>query len=148
MKLGHGDDSGKKQMDSIVGLLFFGVPNRGMNIESLQPIVSDGKNRYLLESVGQYSDLLMQQDGKFGSTFRFKDSRVVSFFETKSSSTAIKVSYLSLTNNPQLLKILGKQFMKDEGSSRQSPSASILSDSPSLMGERRRALPSKSQRSR
>ena len=79
-------------MESIVGLLFFGVPNRGMDVESLQAIVGDEKNRYLLESVGQYSDLLLEQDGQFGSTFHFRDSRVVSFYETRPSPTAIKVS--------------------------------------------------------
>ena len=79
-------------MESIVGLLFFGVPNRGMDVESLQAIVGDKQNRYLLESVGQYSDLLLEQDGQFGSTFHFRDSHVVSFFETRSSPTAIKVS--------------------------------------------------------
>ena len=79
-------------MESLVGLLFFGVPNRGMDVESLQAIVGDKQNRYLLESVGQYSDLLLEQDGLFGSTFHFRDSHVVSFFETRSSPTAIKVS--------------------------------------------------------
>ena len=68
-----------------------------MDIESLQPIVGDRKNRYLLESVGQFSDLLLQQDGQFGSTFHFKDSRVISFFEIKTSPTAVKVSHLPLT---------------------------------------------------
>ena len=85
-------------MESVVGLLLFGVPNRGMDIESLQSIVGDRQNRYLLESVGQYSDLLLQQDGQFGSTFHFKDSPIVSFFETKSSPTAVKVSFLLSSN--------------------------------------------------
>lgn len=77
-----------------MGLLFFGVPNRGMDIESLQAIVGDRPNRYLLESVGQYSDLLLQQDGQFGSTFPFQDSPVFSFIETRPSPTAVKVSHL------------------------------------------------------
>ena len=80
-----------------MGLLFFGVPNRGMDIESLQAIVGDKPNRYLLESVGQYSDLLLQQDGQFGSTFHFKDSPVYSFIETRPSPTAVKVSQLLVT---------------------------------------------------
>lgn len=92
MKLGRGNASDKKQMESMVGLLFFGVPNRGMDIDSLQAIVGDKQNRYLLESVGQYSDLLLQQDGQFGSIFYYKDTHVVSFFETKPSPTAVKVS--------------------------------------------------------
>ncbi|KAF6238592.1 hypothetical protein HO173_003097 [Letharia columbiana] len=63
-----------------------------MDIESLQAIVCDGQNRYLLESVGPYSDLLLQQDGQFGSIFHFKDSPIASFIETKSSPTAVKVN--------------------------------------------------------
>lgn len=94
MKLGRGNESDRKHMETVVGMLFFGVPNRGMDIESLQSIVCNQKNRYLLESVGQYSDLLLQQDGQFGSTFHFKDSPIVSFFETKASPTAIKVTCL------------------------------------------------------
>ena len=82
-------------MGSVVGLLFFGVPNRGMDIDSLQAIVGDKQNRYLLESLGQYSDLLLQQDGQFGTIFHFKDSRVISFYETKSSPTAIEVRFYS-----------------------------------------------------
>ena len=52
IKLARGNESDKKQMESLVGLLFFGVPNRGMDVESLQAIVGDKQNRYLLESVG------------------------------------------------------------------------------------------------
>lgn len=92
IKLGRGSEHDKKQMESVVGMLFFGVPNRGMDIESLQAIVCDRQNRYLLESVGQYSDLLLEQDGQFGPIFHFKDSPIVSFYETKSSPTAIEVN--------------------------------------------------------
>ena len=96
MKLGRGNELDKKQVESVVGMLFFGVPNRGIDIESLRSIVCDRMNRYLLESIGQYSDLLLHQDGQFGPVFGFKDSPIVSFFETKSSPTAIKVSQLDL----------------------------------------------------
>ena len=98
MKLGRGNELDKKQMASVVGMLFFGVPNRGLDIDSLQSIVCNQPNRYLLESVGQYSDLLLQQDGQFGSVFSFMDSPIVSFFETKSSHTAIKVSQFDLND--------------------------------------------------
>ncbi len=81
-----------------MGILFFGVPNRGMDIESLQSIVGDRPNRYLLESVSPQSDLLLQQNGQFGSIFHFEDSPVISIFETKSSPTAVKVSRFSQVN--------------------------------------------------
>ena len=96
MKLSRGNELDKKQMESVVGMLFFGVPNRGLDIDSLRSIVCNQTNRYLLESIGQYSDLLLQQDSQFDSLFGFKDSPIVSFFETKSSPTAIKVSHLDL----------------------------------------------------
>ena len=96
IELGRGDELDKKQMKSVVGMLFFGVPNRGLDIDSLRSIVCNQENRYLLESIGTYSDLLLQQDGQFGPVFDFKDSPIISFFETKSSPTAIKVSQLDL----------------------------------------------------
>ena len=79
-----------------MGLIFFGVPNRGMDIESLRAMVGDQPNRYILESIGQYSDLLLEQDVRFGLDFHFEDSPIFSFFETKTSPTALKVSRLSL----------------------------------------------------
>ena len=51
-----------------------------LDIESLQSTVCDRQDQYLLESVSQYSDLLLHQDGQFDSTFHFKDSMIVSFF--------------------------------------------------------------------
>lgn len=135
MKLGRGNASDKKQMESVVGLLFFGVPNRGMDINSLQAIVGDKKNRYLLESVGQYSDLLLQQDGQFGSIFHYKDTHVVSFFETKSSPTAIKVSCSISCARSGLLTRPGERVVEN-GGSRKGPRISIFSDPPPLMGVR------------
>lgn len=136
IKLGRGNEQDKKQMESVVGLLFFGVPNRGMDIESLRAIVGDQQNRYLLESLGQYSELLLQQDAQFGSTFHFKDSRIISFFETKSSPTAIKVISSLSSDQSQWLNKAGERVVED-GRSQKSPCATILSNSPPLMGVRR-----------
>lgn len=44
-------DSGPGLLGMIAGLLFFGAPNDGMNIESLVPMVGDQPNRFLLESL-------------------------------------------------------------------------------------------------
>ena len=78
-----------------MGLIFFGVPNRGMDIDSLRAIVGDQPNRYILESIGQCSDVLQDQDIRFGLDFHYKDSPIFSFYETKTSPTALKVSHLS-----------------------------------------------------
>ena len=95
MMLSRGDETDKRQMQSIMGLIFFGVPNRGMDIESLRAIIGDQPNRYILESIGQCSDLLQDQDLRFGSDFHYKDSPIFSFYETKTSPTALKVRYPS-----------------------------------------------------
>ena len=54
-------------------------------------MVGDQPNRYILESVGQYSDLLVEQDARFGLDFHYEDSPIFSFFELKTSPTALKV---------------------------------------------------------
>ena len=95
IKLARGDESDKRQIQSIMGLIFFGVPNRGMDITSLRAIVGDQPNRYLLESIGHCSDLLVEQDLRFGLDFHYRDSPVFSFFETKFSPTALQVRHLS-----------------------------------------------------
>ena len=94
IKLGRGDQSDKKQMQSIMGLVFFGVPNRGMDIASLRAMVGDQPNRYILESIGHCSDLLLEQDLRFGLDFHYRDSPIISFYENKISPTALKVCHL------------------------------------------------------
>lgn len=94
IKLSRGVEPDNKQMQSIVGLVFFGVPHRGMDIQSLRAMVGDQPNRYILESIGPYSDLLVEQDVRFGLDFHYRDSPIFSFFETRTSPTALKVSRL------------------------------------------------------
>ena len=45
--------------------------------ESIRATVGGRKNRYLLGSAGQYSDLLFQQDSQPSPTFYFRNSRVI-----------------------------------------------------------------------
>lgn len=75
----------------IRAILFFGVPNQGMDIKSLVPMVGNQPNRYLLESLGKDSDILTSLQRAFESAFQSRDSQVFSFFETQRSPTAIEV---------------------------------------------------------
>nr|CEG03560.1 unnamed protein product [Fusarium acuminatum CS5907] len=45
---------------AVYGIVFFGVPYGGVDISSLIPMVEDGPNRYLIESIGR-SDSQTQQ---------------------------------------------------------------------------------------
>ena len=86
--MGDGDEIDQANLKSTCGALFFGVPNRGMDIESLIPIVGDQPNRALLESLGRNSEFLRAQAVNFPRVFSFTDSQVFSFFETLESPTA------------------------------------------------------------
>lgn len=77
--------------DSIYGALFFGVPNQGMNIESLIPIVENQVNQGLLHSMSNESELLRKQSRDFAKPFDFPEPKIVCFYETLTSPTAIKV---------------------------------------------------------
>ena len=66
-----------------------------MDIQSLQSIVGDRPNRYLLESISRSSDFLIEQSVNFQRAFPFRDSPIFSFFETQTSPTAVEVGSMT-----------------------------------------------------
>lgn len=64
-----------------------------MDISLLMPMVGDQPNRYFLESLGKDSEILQEQRAKFPEAFDFRDSEIISFFETQESPTAERVSW-------------------------------------------------------
>jgi protein SERAC1 len=95
IEMQHGEESDKANLKSIYGMLFFGVPSQGMSIESLVPMVENQPNRFFLESLSKVTDGLRAQRQNFRQAFPFKESRIISFYETKQSPTAQKVSQVS-----------------------------------------------------
>jgi hypothetical protein len=77
----------------VYGIIFFGVPHDGMDISSLIPMVGDGPNRFLIESIGRVnSQILSIQQREFHKALGGKgDSKIFCFFETVESPTAIQV---------------------------------------------------------
>jgi protein SERAC1 len=94
IQMKNGNDEDQDNLKATYGALFFGVPNQGMDISSLVPVVGDQPNRYFLESLGPESDLLQEQRATFPKVFDFRDSEIISFFETKLSPTALEVSLI------------------------------------------------------
>jgi hypothetical protein len=90
----HGSDASQEIMDSIYGALLFGVPNQGMDIKSLIPMVKDQPNQALLHSLGTESQILREQCRNFPTAFDYKNSEIVCFYETVMSPTAVLVSLL------------------------------------------------------
>jgi hypothetical protein len=86
------DEEDASILNSISGFLFFGVPHRGMTIESLVPLVKENPNRNLLESLSKTSALLPRLEKEFSNAFGARPSRIVSFYETEKSHTAVEVN--------------------------------------------------------
>ncbi|KAL2211269.1 hypothetical protein CC79DRAFT_194278 [Sarocladium strictum] len=89
IRMSMGDEKDKGDLKSIVGALFFGVPNKGMDITSLIPMAGEQPNRPLLESICKGSSLLQTQSEQFEMAFPFRDSSIISLYETMLSPTAV-----------------------------------------------------------
>lgn len=86
-------NSGLDQIRQIAGVLFFGVPNDGMDITSLIPMVNDQPNRFLLESLSAInSQVLRVQEGSFAKFLTQTALNIFCFYETRESPTAVQVS--------------------------------------------------------
>lgn len=93
MRNGSADDV--DIFNSIYGALFFGVPNQGMDIKSLIPMVEGQVNQGLLHSLSNESQILRDQSRAFPKAFDSQESKIVCFYETLTSPTAIKVRIFS-----------------------------------------------------
>lgn len=89
-------------VEATYGFFFFGVPNLGMAIESLVPMVGDQPNRSFLETLGRNSALLRCHQEQFWAVFRSSRVQILGFYETKLSRTACDVSvrYLAEVGGP------------------------------------------------
>ena len=77
------------------GILLFGCPNQGMDVDSLIPMCEGQANLPFLLSLRPSSERLRQLCREFPRRFAFPDSRIISFYETKISPTAVEVYHPS-----------------------------------------------------
>jgi hypothetical protein len=89
-----GSTADKQVLQSTYGALFFGVPNQGMDINSLLPMAESQPNLGFLLSLGPNSDSLRNLHRSFCKAFPFQDSEIISFFETEETRTAKLVGSL------------------------------------------------------
>lgn len=85
-------------LKSIRAILFFGTPNQGIDIRSLIPIVEQQTNEDFLRSLGTDSVELRRQAQQWSKAFDSShsdlisnDLEIISYYETSTSPTAIKV---------------------------------------------------------
>lgn len=84
--------SESKLLELVNGCLFFGVPNDGMDITSLVPMVQDGPNRLLLQSLEDINpETLRIQKKSFSVVLDQTKLELFCFYETELSPTAAKV---------------------------------------------------------
>ncbi|KAF5533396.1 kinesin light chain 1 [Fusarium mexicanum] len=81
-----------KLVKAVYGIVFFGVPHDGMDISSLIPMVENGPNRFLVESINRInSQILSIQRREFHTALGGEgDSEIICFYETEESRTAQK----------------------------------------------------------
>jgi hypothetical protein len=82
----------RANFQSTYGILFFGVPSQGMDVSSLISMAEGQVNLPFLLTLGKESQLLRELHREFCSSFDFRDSTIISYYETKKSPTAEKVT--------------------------------------------------------
>lgn len=99
-KMFNGSGNDQDIAKSICSLLFFGVPNQGMDIESLIPMVGNRANRELVQSLGRESEVLHNLSQSFQANFDSRYLMMFSFYETKQSPTAkeVRARHMKTTN--------------------------------------------------
>lgn len=93
----------RQNFSAINGILFFGVPNQGMDITSLIPMVANQANRGFLHTLESNSPILRMQAQQYSDAITNVRCDVVNFYETKKSPTARKmVSSLGIVVIPHV----------------------------------------------
>ena len=90
IQIASGDVVDRRIFESTYGILFFGVPNQGMDISSLLAMVGRQPNLPFLTMFSKDSGNLQGLIERFRTEFDFKDSEIISFYETCASRTARK----------------------------------------------------------
>lgn len=88
--MGGGSQSDQANFKATYGIISFGTPNRGLNLESLVAMVENQPNRYLLETLRPNSEVLYTLRRDFLQSFKFQDSEILSVYELQRSPTAQK----------------------------------------------------------
>jgi hypothetical protein len=77
---------------SCVGVLFFGVPNLGLNPQSIESLVQGKGNKRFLDDLSSGSDYLFELEKDFKICHEsMKNSIIVSFYESE-DTCSVKVS--------------------------------------------------------
>ena len=88
IQMASGDVVDRQNFQATYGILFFGVPNQGMDISSFLAMVGSQPNLPFLTMLSRDAGHLQGLIERFRTVFDFEDSQIISLFETQTSRTA------------------------------------------------------------
>lgn len=94
--LANSGDTERKILESIRGIILFGVPARGTHMSHFLPMVEEYPNESLIRLLSPDSTYLSDLDQQFSGIAHLADVRLISVYETKMTMTT-KVSSLNLS---------------------------------------------------
>lgn len=89
MRAARGSQDDQNILLSCYSILFFGVPNRGLNIEAMRSMVKGQPNSRLVEDLDPESQCLPLLHEAFCYHFKFEDSPIISIYETMRTRTVV-----------------------------------------------------------
>jgi len=92
-------------LNSCTALLFFGVPNRGINIDNLRTLVKDQKNEHFVHDLREGSELLRHVYQRFLQGFNLHDCEITSFYELR-DTRAVVVRGGTWTRNGAMIRLV------------------------------------------
>ena len=96
LEMANSGDVEKYMLNSIREVIFFGVPNRGMEMEQWLPMVKGQPNERLIRLLSPGSQYLIDLDEIFNGISNVRNLRLVSFYETQRSQTAEVCSFIQV----------------------------------------------------
>ncbi len=81
----------KENFNATYAMLFFGVPNTGMNIDGIRAMFDRQPNEGFIMSLAIRSHLLRDLHRDFTDRFKFPDARIVCFYETRKTASSVLV---------------------------------------------------------
>ena len=88
VQMASGDAADLDNLKATFVIFFFGVPNQGMDIRSLLAMVRGQSNLPFLATLDKNNGSLHELVERFRAVFDFRNSYVISFFETRELDSA------------------------------------------------------------
>jgi hypothetical protein len=88
LEMANSGDAGEFMLSLVLQVVLFGVPNRGMELSHLLPMVHGQPNEGLIHLLSPESPFLVDLDQRFSGISTIRNTRLISFYETQESETA------------------------------------------------------------